>query len=414
MSDHLTDAERAVVGASLLDPESIRFAVDYCTPSDFRDVRLGQVWSLMVGMRSAGVKVDPITVDSRIREDGAVRGIGATDLFDLMQGTPTAANITYYARIVGDAAIKRRVTEAGQRMQQLGASDAPLDEVMEAARGWWEKVRGEQSHGLTAKPLWELLDGPDDYDWIIPNLLEKQDRVVITGGEGAGKSYFVQQMAILSAAGIHPMTGDQVDPIKVLVVDAENSEKQWRRRIRPLVRKAAREGTADPAEVMHIATSTRLNLLNERDLGGVHALVDAYEPDMLVIGPLYKLTSKAISNDDDAAPLITALDGLRAKGCALVMEAHAGKGTDAAGTRDLAPRGSAALMGWPEFGFGLQLEKNDDPFQPTTAALTRWRGDRDERAWPEKLMRGGKWPWSDMDPRKTAAHYDHQLQRKAA
>src|SRR5699024_6783073 len=147
------------------------------------------------------------------------------------------------------------------------SGDDSLQVVMEAARGEWERVHGEQAHHVVAKPLWELLDGPDDYDWIIPNLLEKQDRVVITGGEGAGKSYFVQQMAILSAAGIHPMTGDQIDPIKVLVVDAENSEKQWRRRIRPLVRKAAREGTADPAQVMNIATSTRLNLLNERDLG---------------------------------------------------------------------------------------------------------------------------------------------------
>src|SRR5690606_8696766 len=164
------------------------------------------------------------------------------------------------------------------------------------------------------------------YDWIVHGLLERQDRLVITGGEGAGKSYLTQQLAILSASGIHPSTFEQIDPVKVLFVDAENSEKQWRRRVRPLVRKAAQHGSVDPRFAMHVRTVPRLDITNEKDLGWVHRLIDEYAPDMLVIGPLYKLSPKAIQTDDDAAPLIAALDGLRARGCALVMEAHAGHG----------------------------------------------------------------------------------------
>lgn len=412
--DVVTAAEKAVVGASLISADAIRFAVEFCTPGDFRDVRLGKVWSLMVGMRSAGVKVDPITVDQRIREDGTIRGITGADLITLRQATPTAANIGYYARIVGEAATKRRLANAGLRMAQLGESDESLQTVMEVARGEWEKVRGEQAHHIVAKPLGQLLDGPDDYDWIIPHLLERQDRVIVTGGEGAGKSYFIQQIAIMAAAGLHPMTGQRVDPINVLVVDAENSDKQWRRRVRPLVRKAAQYGTANPAETMHIATVPRLNLTNERDLGSVHALLEEHQPDMLMIGPLYRLIPRAIQSDDDAAPLIAALDGLRAHGCALVMEAHAGHATKGVGgERDLRPRGSSALMGWPEFGFGLQLE-DDNEGDLVTARLVRWRGDRDERAWPNRLMRGGTWPWSDFDPGTTQLMYEHKTRKKAA
>src|SRR5690606_10318642 len=195
-------------------------------------------------------------------------------------------------------------------------------------------------------------------------------------------------------------------PVKVLFVDAENSEKQWRRRVRPLVKKAAQHGAVDPRFAMHVRTVPRLDITNEKDLGWVHRLIDEYTPDMLVIGPLYKLSPKAIQTDDDAAPLIAALDGLRARGCALVMEAHAGHGKGGDGERDLRPRGSSALLGWPEFGLGIRLDKTTENSGAPEADVVRWRGDRDERAWPERIRRGGEWPWTDVSPGLTAWKQD--------
>jgi replicative DNA helicase len=220
------------------------------------------------------------------------------------------------------------------------------------ARDEWATVAGQAAGKLEAKTLADVLDGEDEYDWLIPNLLERQDRLVLTGGEGAGKSTFVRQIAICAAAGVHPTTTRSVDPVRVLVIDAENSEKQWRRASRTIVTQARHLGQTDPATSLRLACVPRLDVTNERDLGAVHRLVDEHEPDLLVIGPLYRLIPRAITNDDDAAPLLTALDGLRARGLALVMEAHAGHASGMNGQRDLRPRGSAALMGWPEFGLG--------------------------------------------------------------
>ena len=73
------------------------------------------------------------------------------------------------------------------------------------------------------------------------------------------------------------------------------------------------------------------------------------------------------------------------------MEAHAGHGRGVDGTRDLRPRGSAALLGWPEFGLGIA----PDPDDASLSRVVRWRGDRDERDWPEALRRGGPLPWMD-------------------
>src|SRR5690606_5532770 len=121
-----------------------------------------------------------------------------------------------------------------------------------------------------------------------------QDRLVITGGEGAGKSYLTQQLAILSASGIHPFTFEQIDPVKVLFVDAENSEKQWRRRVRPLVRKAAQHGSVDPRFAMHVRTVPRLDITNEKDLGWVHRLIYYYSTNILIILQLFIHTTNSL------------------------------------------------------------------------------------------------------------------------
>ncbi len=55
-------------------------------------------------------------------------------------------------------------------------------------------------------------------------------------------------------------------------------------------------------------------------------------------------------------------------------------------------------MGWPEFGYGVRPA--DIPVEEgrRLVELVPWRGDRDERDWPELLESGGKWPWSRALP----------------
>lgn len=400
------DAERAIIGAALINPDMLRFAVEHVTPADFTDKRLAAAYAWMLGARGTGEAIDEVTVEAALKS-GPYRMTGV-ELFECRQSTPTSANIAHYARIVADTAGKRRLSEFAARAAQMANSGIPFSDVMRDVRPAWEEVARSISAGISAPTLRTILDGPDDYDWLIPNLLERMDRVIVTGSEGAGKSYWIQQLALLAAAGIHPTTFAAIEPVRVLVVDAENSEKQWRRRIRPLASKAAQKGLCDPRDTMHLANVARLNITNDKDLGAVHRLMDEHTPDLLVIGPLYRLLPRAIQSDDDAAPLIASLDSLRARGCALVMEAHAGHARDGAGERDLRPRGSSALMGWPEFGFGLRLVASEED-DAVRASVVRWRGDRDERAWPSTLRRGGEWPWVDDDPASTAMTYQSRI-----
>jgi len=404
-----TEAERSVIGAALADPNTLRFSVDECGPDDFLDQRLAVVYATCLSHYFGGKPVDEITIAKAVADSGTL-GVDPVMLFDLRSGTPVTSNAGYYARIVREGAVRRRLRAAATRMLQLADMDSDLNATMTAARGEWEAVHTALGTGMKAKTLGEILAGSDEYQWLIPNLLERRDRVIITGGEGAGKSTFVRQVGIMSAAGVHPTLGTSIDPIRVLAVDAENTEVQWRRAARTLTLQAKLRGSANPEENLRLACSSRLDITTDRDLGNVHRLIDEHQPDMLMIGPLYRLIPRAINSDDDAAPLIVALDSLRDRGVAMVMEAHAGHAIGADGNRNLRPRGSAALLGWPEFGLGIA--QNHDDESGTLFHLVRWRGDRDERAWPRNLRRGGAWPWEDDNPVATREHIRRLVARR--
>lgn len=91
--------------------------------------------------------------------------------------------------------------------------------------------------------------------------------------------------------------------------------------------------------------------------------------------------------------MLAALDTLKDRGIALLIEAHAGKSVTDAG-RIMAPRGSSAMLGWPEFGYGMR--KLADSPALDYCDLTAWRGARDERQWPQRLKRGAHMTWESV------------------
>lgn len=401
-----TTAERAIIGATLRSPETLRETTAVVSEASFANPVLGVVFDVATDMWARGLHVDPVTIEAALRERGQ-RGIDAMALFDLYEKTPITANVGHYARLVAEAATRRSLGAFGVRVQQIANSEMPISDAMTAARGEWDAVSRTGSATLAARTLDAVLSAEDQpHDWLIPDLLERRDRLMLTGGEGGGKTTFMRQLAICAAAGVHPTTFRPCDPVRVLVVDAENNGRQWRRQAGRIVGAARRFGSADPGANVHLVTvedmpKGRLVITDPRDAGAIHRLIDQHNPDMLVVGPLYKLSSRAITSDDDAAPLITALDGFRGRGLTLAIEAHAGHALGAGGTRDLRPRGSSALLGWPEFGIGMDRRRPadggpaDDDYRMVD--LVRWRGDRETgRKWPRTVYADPRnpFPWT--------------------
>lgn len=382
-------AERNLIGSLVLMPVNYREVRKLVSSEDFENADMGKIFDGIGNMVARGEGVDQISVGNRFAEWG-VTIYDSTQIFEWAIAEVYAAPATEYAKKVRNDSITRKLrVVASTIMEKINRVHEPLDVAIDVSN-YVDAIRENVSSGeLTTKVLGDVLEGEDGYDWLIPGLIERQDRLIVTGPEGFGKTTFIRQLTILAAAGINPITFEKIQPVKVLVIDAENTERQWRRAVRYMTHQAARVGSVDPRKTIHIAAGRRIDLTKGSHLSEIHNLVDIHKPDMLMIGPLYKLVPKAINNDDDATPLIVALDSLRDRGLSLIMEAHAGKTTNLDGDRDLRPRGSAALLGWPEFGFGLTPVVNE----PMKVKLVRWRGDRDNRAWPKILMKGGEWPW---------------------
>lgn len=219
-----------------------------------------------------------------------------------------------------------------------------------------------------------------EYDWLIEGLIERGDRIILTGPEGGGKTTLLRQVATLAASGIHPFTEAAIPPIKVLYVDCENSRRQTIRQFSPLIIQAGGELARDM--LIPIIRPEGLDLLKTPDCAWLAQRIEANQPGLVIIGPLYKLALGDPISEEIARHVAFVLDTLRDHyGVAVLIEAHQPHKSN--GHRPDRPYGASLWMRWPEFGLSIS----------SNGFLNHWRGPRDERQWPNVLQRGGTWPW---------------------
>lgn len=236
----------------------------------------------------------------------------------------------------------------------------------------------------------------DTYDWVIPNLLEKRERVIVVAAEGVGKTMLARQVAILTSLGVQPFTFQRMQPIRTLTIDLENPERIIRRSSRSIFGAALSYGYAKKSLAQILIKPDGLNLLAASDRLLLESYIEQARPELLIMGPLYKSfidpgnrTSEAVTID-----VVKYLDTIRSVyGCALWLEHHAPLG-ESQTSRNLRPFGSAVWSRWPEFGISLQQD-------PTSMGeyvydVKHFRGERDERHWPLKMKRGKKFPFETL------------------
>lgn len=413
---HDLPAEQAVIGSMLLSAAAVAECLSVLGADDFYRPGHRVIFEAARDMTRQGKPVDAVTVLAWLEEAGDVRATGgAPYLHTLIASVPAVANAGYYAGIVRDLAVRRRLLEAGRRIVQLARTrDGDAHGLTERAVREAEAARdaGQQANDVTTPTITEFLNvdlGEDAYDWIVPGLLERGDRFILTGTEGAGKSTLFRQFGVTIAAGLHPFTQAPIEPRRVLIVDCENGAAHARRKIRPLVTQAANLGHPIREDRLWIEMRPEgVDLAADKDVSWLLRMVAAIRPDCVTIGPLYRLAPRALNDDSDAAPVISTLNMIRARGACVLLEAHAGHGLGSGGKRDLRPRGSSAFLGWPEFGCGIRSSDLPEAKKLRRLVdLVPWRGDRDEREWPSCLMAGGVWPWSAYTPQGDGRNDDY-------
>lgn len=399
---HDNEAERAVLAACLVSRLARAEARKTIVGGDFWEPAHETIWNAMGALDLERVEVDPVTVLGKVRGDSA-----AALLPVLVTHPAIPEHAGHYAATVRSWATKRRLANAARQVLQRALDpDADAGTYASAVVNEFAAIRDSgNTDDVAGDTLGSILSQDDDEpDWLIPGYLERRDRLMLTGEEGMGKSHFLRQFALSAAAGMDPFGNRPTyEPRRVVIVDCENTQSQLRRSTRGLAAFVEHFGAGGAPDRIWVHESGRIDITRDKDLAAIHRVFDGWQPDLCIIGPLYRLIPRAIQTDDDAAPVLAALDTLRDRGAALLIEAHAGHGIGHGGKRDMRPRGSSALLGWPEFGYGMRSFGG-----PTKdyADFQAWRGDRSERSWPQALKRefgGSRWlPYDGPTPQAGA------------
>ena len=286
-------------------------------------------------------------------------------------------------------------------LQELATRDLEPEAKIARARGLLSTAGEGPARNPGRLVRWTtLINETDDdgYDWLIPGMLERQERVMIVAAEGVGKTMLARQVAILAGAGVHPFTLGRMRPVKTLFVDLENPERIIRRTSRKILGALHRayESNADPEAHLWVKPDG-INLLKPTDRMLLEEQIEKIEPELLVLGPLYKAFIDPGNRTAEATAIEVALilDEIRTTyGCALWLEHHAPLGNSLS-ARDLRPMGSAVWMRWPEFGYALAPDPTavGDPVYE----VKQWRGPRDLRQWPVRMKRSTLFPFEVIE-----------------
>ncbi len=130
------DAEQSVIGAMLLSKDAIADVVEVLRGVDFYRPAHELIFDAVLDLYGRGEPADAITVAAELTRAGDVARVGgAPYLHTLVAGVPVAANAGYYAGIVREKAILRRLVDAGTKIVQIGyAAEGQVDDVVDQAQ----------------------------------------------------------------------------------------------------------------------------------------------------------------------------------------------------------------------------------------------------------------------------------------
>ncbi|MBB1010974.1 replicative DNA helicase [Dietzia kunjamensis] len=125
-------AEQSVLGGMLLSKDAIADVVEEIQPGDFYKPAHQAIYDVILDLYARGEPADAVTVAAELDRRGDLRRAGgAPYLHTLISTVPTAANAGYYAQIVAEKAVLRRLVDAGTRIVQFGYSGSEGADVAE-------------------------------------------------------------------------------------------------------------------------------------------------------------------------------------------------------------------------------------------------------------------------------------------
>lgn len=354
-------AERAVLGACLMNPEAFEIATSVVQVADFYRKGHQGVFRTMHRLHDAGSVIDLVTVKNKLTTEDLEEAGGPAYIASLTDGVPRSSNVAHYARVVKEHADARAVRAKLRDGAALIADGIPAASVVSVIT---EALAGLVAPKSTVNiPAFETLRTRlarpvHPTPWRIDGVMPDDARVVFSAQFKSGKTTAVGNI-MLSLADETPLFG--VFPVIrrpgaiVGGLDFEMSEHQldsWYRAVHirhddrvvlvPMRGKATSFNLLDGAVLT--AWADRLRAAGVTDL-----VVDCLRPVLDALG---------LDENKDAGRFLSALDALKVKAGIrnLIVVHHMGHN----GERS---RGESRLRDWPDVEWTV-VRKSDDPASP--------------------------------------------------
>ena len=218
------DAERSILGAILLDKDAIIKMADIVTAEDFYDNRHGMIYAAIANLFEKRMPIDIVTLSEILESAGQIKEVGGSGyLAELVNSTPSAANIVYYAQIVRDKAILRRLASAGADISECSYDEdgevsetldraeqalfavsqkslknkfAPIKDVLTEAFDRIDKIHKDKDKGA----IRGVPSGFRDLDTMTAGF-NKSDLIILAARPSMGKTSFALNLAENAAIG---------------------------------------------------------------------------------------------------------------------------------------------------------------------------------------------------------------------
>lgn len=359
---HNFEAEITVLGAAILDPEIIPTAAAILSPGDFYSEKHRRTFSAILALAGRGDPVDLRTVTYELRHRGELELVGGSAaLTALIEDVPTAANVTYHARVVKDYARRRSVVEACNRAAEraLVNGHGPAEDL-EAIVGDLEGVllttaevpqAQDETRGVDA-----FLSTPPELDWDVKSVRLRGDHGWIGGAPKGMKGLTSLEEARACATGTLFLGHFPTRKATVLYVSEEDRTARLHRRVHAML--AGRPPEEIPgSEDLRFLVKAGVRLDTPEGLGILRAALERWRPEIVFLEHFDKLHSRDGSKAVDVKPLLDELDKLHVTfGCVFRVQKHFRK---EAGGQSKRPgemlAGSVALFGWGESSIYLTL-----------------------------------------------------------
>ncbi len=189
-----TEAEQSVIGSMIMDADAIRTAAGIISGDDFYNKKYGIVFDAMVELQGAGQPVDIITLQNKLKEKDAPPEVSSMEYVkDFIDTVPTSANVKYYANIVYEKAVLRRLIRTNEEIANMCYSEKEeLNEIL----------------SITEKNIYSIVQKRNTSDFVpirqvVINTLDMIEQAAKTQGNVTGISTGFTDLDFYTA-GFHP------------------------------------------------------------------------------------------------------------------------------------------------------------------------------------------------------------------